>query len=166
MKKALIGISIAVVIILIGVISVPLLSVSSWKSGTTTELTNMFTAIEKNADATVAYLGNAEPSKADISAEIERVEATKAQVAKTVEEIDDLGPNTLDVTGQYSETEDLHESLIEKLNTLQMNYDEQVTVLKDEQKNGVTVNSATKYAELSDKVAVDYAELEKLIAEL
>lgn len=70
------------------------------------------------------------------------------------------------MTGQYVEAEKLRDSLINNLGSLQMTYDEQVNVLKDEQKNGVTVKSATAYALLSEKVSSGYVELEKLVTQL
>jgi len=164
--KIILGVVAVIVVALIGIAAVPVISVSTWKTDTAIELTDMFATTQTNTDATINFLENLEPTKADIGAEAERAQSTKDELAKTAEGIDDLGPNTVDVTGQYAEAEELKDLIINNLVSLQGVYDEQATVLKDEQKNGSTVKTTTKYAELSEKISVGYTELEQLVARL
>lgn len=166
MKKAIVGIVALVVLVAIGLVAVPIVSVSTWKTDTTVELTDMFAKTSENSEATFAFLGNTQPSDADIQAEIERVEQSRSEVQTTAKEIDDLGPNTVDVTGQYADAVELKNSLVDSLDTIQTIYAEQVRVLNDQQTNGTTVQSATEYAELSDDLANEYARLNDLVAQL
>ena len=166
MKKIIIGVVILLVVALVGVLAVPIVSVSTWRTDTALRLTDMYSATQENADATDAFLEKTEPSKADIAEEIESVQSTKSKIEATARDIDTLGSNTVDVTGQYADAEYLRNSMIATLVSLQESYEQQVDVLNRQQQNGTSVELADEYAKILEKISTEYTELEQLVNQL
>jgi hypothetical protein len=165
-KKVLIGLVVVVLLILAVVAAIPVVSATVWKTDTANDLTDMFGLTTKNLEKSTEFLSNTEPSKAQYESEIQRINESVSKTAATIDEINDLGPSTVDLTGQYSAAERLQGEISANLKGIQANYKSQLDLLTKEQEEGVTVASATEYGNLSEELSQSYAQLEKLVAQL
>jgi|GEM_PF-2918228 len=165
-KKILSGVFIVVVLLVIGVLAVPLVSVAAWKSDTTLSITETLTASNAESEKSLAFLGIENPTPSDYDTAITSLEETVSLFTQAKADLRELGPNTLDVTGQYAETESLRQKFDTLISTIIDNYDEQVVLVKEEKQSGSSVDVAEKFVAVTEKNSKNFDELSALVDQL
>lgn len=165
-KKVLSGIFIVVALLVIGVLAVPLVSVSAWKTDTTLSITETLTASNAESEKSLAFLGIENPTPSDYDGAIASLEKTVSLYTKAKADLRELGPNTLDVTGQYAETESLRQKFDALIDVIIENYDEQLVLVKEEKQSGSSVDVAEKFVAVTEKNSKNFDELATLVDQL
>lgn len=165
-KKVILVLGGLIVVGALVVLSVPLLSSSAWRSSTTDDLYELYAVTNPNLEASGAFVAKADRSDKDYDDEMARLESSIKAFEKTEKALNDLGPNTLDVTGQYASTLSLKNDFSKVLEELIATSNEQVEVLSKEKEKGQTLKSVDDYSKAVDASSKSFAELEQLVSSL
>lgn len=157
------GLAAIVVAVLLGM---PIVTSTVWHADTANDLTEMYATTSPNIEASTEFIGLAKPTDKQYDEEIARNQANVDAIDKTINAVDDLGPNTIDVTGQYEKAAALEADIIEVLKDLKANSEDEIEILTDEKDSGRTVKSTEDFSKAADAISANYSKLEKLVGQL
>lgn len=155
-------IAVAVIVVL----AIPVVSAYIWRSEATTNTSQLLVETTAHTKGSIEFLGSAEPTDAQYDTEIASLRSVIEKTRNTIRDLEGVGPNTVDITGQYAQTKELQQELVGVLDDIASKYESQLDILNGEKSEGVTAESAEKYSEITDGLNEDYARLENVVNRL